>query len=67
MVNHSRHWNLREVVNIEDKLDSIDDQDDRELARVVVKHFTQNVVGNAANLFKGNFLSAASGKNIIFL
>lgn len=56
LINHSRHWNLREVADLDtDKIDSIPDMENRRLVRDVVEQFRQNVVGNA-ELLKGTFL-----------
>ncbi|XP_045190936.2 hydroxylysine kinase-like [Mercenaria mercenaria] len=65
LVNHSRHWNLREVVNLGDKIDSIVDLEDRKLVREVVEQFKQNVVGNANNLLKGTVHADLNEGNII--
>ncbi|XP_060566895.1 hydroxylysine kinase-like [Ruditapes philippinarum] len=65
LVNHSRHWNLREVMNMGDKIDCITDVGDRELVKDVVKHFTQNVAGNAGNLLQGCVHGDLNEGNII--
>ncbi|KAL4231984.1 hypothetical protein ACF0H5_009561 [Mactra antiquata] len=46
--NHSRHWNLREVASLDDKIKHIEDENDRLLIRDVVEQFKTNVMNNQA-------------------
>lgn len=65
LVDHSRHWNLPEVVNMENKIDSIENPGDRQLVRDVVNQFKQNVLEQYDRLTTGVIHADLNEGNII--